>query len=90
MASRDQSQSSERARASAASEGADAASAAEPQPDEFPVDFDEWVGQQPAVWRTAMAGFRHEVRANDELRTPRLRGEWQQAFDAFLGAETAK
>ncbi len=87
MATRDQ-QSSERPRASASSATTEASSAAEAQPDVFPVDFEEWVGQRPAVWRTALAGFRHEVRAADQLRTLRLPDEWEQAFNAFLGAET--
>lgn len=88
MATRDQSQSSDRGRAaSGAAPSAAAAGDAETQPDEFPVDFDEWAGGLAPVWRTAIAGFRHTVRAADQLRALRARTAWQADFDTFLGAE---
>ncbi len=86
MGSRDQS--SDRPRGVAAvTEGAAVETAVdEAMPVEFPIDFDEWSAGVPAVWRVALAGFRHTVRQADQLRAVRPRADWQADFTKFLDA----
>jgi hypothetical protein len=58
----------------------------ERQPVEFPLTFDEWVAEQPAMWAVVLAGFRFRVRQAGQLCTPRTRQDWTGDFAAYRNA----
>ena len=59
------------------------------EPDEYPVDFDEWQAGKPAYFRTHIAGYRHEVRLAGGLTKLKMRNVWEHGFKVFLGEAQA-
>lgn len=55
------------------------------EPDEYPVDFDEWCHGVPAYYRPLPAGFREELRKSGRLLAKRMRQEWSDEFKVFCG-----
>lgn len=58
----------------------------ERQPVAFPLTFEEWVAEQPAMWAVVVAGFRFRVRQAGQLCTPRTRQDWAADFAAYRDA----
>lgn len=59
------------------------------EPDEYPIDIEEWQAGVPAYYRTLVAGYRNEVRIAGELTAKKMRAVWDRNFKLFCGEITA-